>query len=93
MALALRLTHDTCTRILCIVNITLSVDEEILKRARRQAERHGKSVNQLVREYLEILAGKSDPDVDAAEFERLSDLTEGHSRGWRFNREELHERR
>lgn len=79
-------------RILWSVNITLSVDEEVVRRARSQAERLGKSVNQLVREYLEQLAGKSDPEADAAEFERLSQLAKGNSRGWRFNREQIHER-
>ena len=75
------------------MNVTLSVDEEIIQRARRRAEILGTSVNQLVREYLEQLAGKTDPNADAAEFEKLSRLARGDSRGWKFDREELHERR
>jgi hypothetical protein len=75
------------------MNVTLSIEDEIILRARRRAEALGTSVNQLVREYLEQLAGKSDPNEDAAEFERLSNLSNGDSRGWKFNREELHERR
>ena len=75
------------------MNVTLSVDDEVILRARRRAEALGTSVNQLVREYLEQLAGKSDPEKDAAEFERLSRLSKGDSRGWKFNREEIHERR
>lgn len=75
------------------MNVTLSVDDEIILRARRRAEALGTSVNQLVREYLEQLAGKLDPNEDAAEFERLSKLANGDSRRWKFNREELHERR
>jgi hypothetical protein len=75
------------------VNVTLSVDDEVVRQARRHAEALGTSVNQLVREYLEYLAGKTDPQADAAEFERLSRLARGDSRGWKFNREELHERR
>jgi hypothetical protein len=50
-------------------------------------------VNQLGREYLEQLVGKTDPNADAAEFERLSISVQGDSRGWKFSREELHERR
>jgi hypothetical protein len=46
-----------------------------------------------VREYLEQLAGKTDPQADVAEFERLSRAAQGQARGWKFNREELHERR
>ncbi len=75
------------------VNLTLSIDDEIVLEARRRAEALGTSVNQLVREFLEQLAGKTDPNADAAEFERLSRSARGNSRGWKFNREELHQRR
>jgi len=75
------------------VNITLSVDEEVIQRARQRAQALGTSVNQLVREYLELFAGNVDPAADAAEFERLSHLARGNSRGWKFRREDLHERR
>ena len=75
------------------MNVTLSVDDEIIREARCRAEAMGTSVNQLVRQYLEQLAGKTDPKTDAAEFERLSREAHGNSRGWKFNREELHDRR
>ena len=75
------------------MNITLSVDDEVVQKARRRAEQLGTSVNQLVREYLEQLAGKSDPARVADEFERLSRQSPGNSKGWKFNREEAHERR
>lgn len=75
------------------VNITLSIDQEVIEKARRQAEVLGTSVNQLVRDYLEQLAGMSDPVSDAEEFARLSRLANGNSKGWKFNREEIHERR
>ena len=74
------------------MNLTLSIDEETLKRARRSAETMGTSVNQLVREYLEQLGGKPDPVALAKEFTRLSKAAKGNSRGWKFNREEIHER-
>jgi hypothetical protein len=64
-----------------------------MRQARLHAEAIGTSVNQLVRQYLEQLAGKTDPAADAAEFERLSRAARGHSRGWKFNREELHQRK
>jgi len=72
--------------------VTLSVDDEAILRAHRRAEVMGISVNQLLREYLEQLAGTSDPNEDAAEFARLSKLAHGDSRGWKIDREELHER-
>jgi len=75
------------------MNVTLSIDDEVIQEARRRAEAMGTSVNQLVREYLEQLVGKTDPNADAAEFEQLSHTVQGDSRGWKFNREELHERR
>ena len=75
------------------MNITLSIEDEVLQEARRRAEAMGSSVNQIVREYLEQFAGKGDRDARAAEFERLSRLSQGNSRGWKFNRDEVHERR
>lgn len=75
------------------MNLTLSIHEETLKRARKRAEALGTSVNQLVREYLQQLAGSSDLDARMDEFERLSLESKGNSRGWRFNREEIHARR
>lgn len=74
------------------MNVTLSIEDEIIRKARRRAEAMGTSVNQLVREYLEQLAGKTNPNTDGEEFERLSRIARGNSRGWKFNREELHKR-
>jgi hypothetical protein len=74
------------------MKLTISVEDDVILRARRRAESLGTSVNQLLREYLEQFAGKSDLNEDAAEFERLSKLAHGDSRGWTFNREELHVR-
>jgi hypothetical protein len=53
----------------------------------------GTSVNQLVREFVQRLAGHTQPEADAAEFERLWRVAKGNSRGWKFNREQLHERK
>ena len=75
------------------MNITLSINDEVMHKARRRAEALGTSVNQLVRDYLAQLAGKSDPEADAREFVRLSRMAKGNSQGWKFNREEIHERK
>jgi Family of unknown function (DUF6364) len=72
------------------MNITLSVDEQLVERARKRANALGKSLNQLVRDYLQKLAGGDNPEQSIEEFRRLSG--QGHSRGWRFNRNEIHER-
>lgn len=75
------------------MNITLSVPDEIVRNARRNANAMGKSVNQLVREYLERLAGNQDREALISEFRELSAKPLGDSKGWKFNREEIHERR
>ena len=72
------------------MNITLSVDEQVIARARRKAKVLGKSLNELIRDYLQKLAGGDNPERSIKEFEHLSGR--GHSRGWRFNRDEIHER-
>ena len=75
------------------MNVTLSLDDDVVQEARRRAEAMGTSVNQLIREYLEQFAGKSDASADIEEFRRLSRISRGDSKGWKFNREEIHERR
>lgn len=75
------------------MNLTLSVDDDVVQKARRSAKSMGKSVNQLVREYLEQLAGKPDREALVAEFRELSKRPLGDSKGWKFNRDEIHERR
>ena len=75
------------------VNITRSVDDEIIRAARRRADALGTNVNQLVKDYLKELAGDVYSDADAAEFERLSRIPGGRPSGWKLNRDEIHERR
>ena len=72
------------------MNVTLSLDDQLVTRARKKAEALGKSLNQLIRDYLQTLAGGDDPERSIEEFKRLSGR--GHSRGWRFNRDEIHSR-
>lgn len=72
------------------MNVTLSIDEQVVARARKKAKALGKSLNELIRDYLQKLAGGDDPERSIEEFEHLSGR--GHSRGWRFNRDEIHER-
>jgi len=73
-----------------LMNVTLSIDEQLVARARKKADALGKSLNQLIRDYLQKLAGADDPEQSIEEFRKLSGR--GHSRGWRFNRNEIHER-
>ncbi len=72
------------------MDITVSVDEEVLQGASKTAEEMGTSVDQMLRKYLERLARRGDPKADAEEFRRLSMMSNGDSGGWKFNREELY---
>jgi hypothetical protein len=72
------------------MNVTLSLDDRVVERARKRAAALGKSLNQAIRDYLEKLAGNDDPDRSVEEFNRLSG--QGDSRGWRFDRDEIHGR-
>ncbi len=72
------------------MNVTLSINEQLVERARKRAAALGKSLNQLIRDYLETLAGSDDAERSIDEFRRLSGR--GHSRGRRFDRDEIHER-
>jgi len=72
------------------MNVTLSIDEQTVARARKKANALGKSLNQLIRDYLQKIAGDDDPERSIEELERLSGG--GHSQGWRFDRNEIHDR-
>ena len=74
------------------MNLTLSVDERLVKDARQAAEALGKSLNQLIREYLEQLTTRGRSADDIEELRRLTKDGAGRSGDWTFNREELHER-
>lgn len=72
------------------MNITLSVDDQTVEKARRVAQAMNKSLNQLVREYLEQLANRDQVERDIAEFRALSP---SGKRSWKFNREEIYDRK
>ncbi len=72
------------------MNITLSIDEKTAVEARKVANEMGTSLNQLIRDHLELLTKKDQSEGDLEEFVNLSG--QGHSAGWKFDRDELHER-
>ncbi|HET9749767.1 MAG TPA: DUF6364 family protein [Casimicrobiaceae bacterium] len=74
------------------MNLTLALDQAVVERARDVARQQGTSLNQLIREYVESLAGQlSGPEV-LAEFEAMWKHP-GRSGGKRFRREELYDER
>jgi hypothetical protein len=74
------------------MNVTLSLDKVVAEQARKAAQALGKSLNQVVREFLEEFAGSTSAEHDVEEMLRLSKESGGRSRGWVFRRDEIHER-
>lgn len=76
------------------MNITLSVDKQVAQRAREAAQKMGKSLNQVVRDYLEQLAGNDRTQQECDEFvKRCLGGGGGKLNGWKFDREEANARR
>jgi antitoxin component of RelBE/YafQ-DinJ toxin-antitoxin module len=76
--------------------LNLSIDEQIVQRAQEAAERRGMSLDQFVQHCLEAATSAAQPKQSKeewiAEFRRLTEEGQGHSGGWKFNREELYDR-
>ena len=84
-----------------MANLTITVDDEVLKRARIRALERGTSVNAVLGEYLRIFAGGSEAQSRttnalvelARENTRKGGRTRAKARGRRrWTRDELHER-
>ena len=74
------------------MNLTLSVDKQIVQKARKAAESMGTSLNQLIRDFLVEIAGGRSASADIRELMELSSRSDGHSKDWKFDRDEIHER-
>ncbi len=74
------------------MNITLSIDEQVALRAREAAQKMGKSLNQVVRDYLEQLAGSARRGAQWEQFEERCLQSAAKLDGWRFDRDEASER-
>jgi plasmid stability protein len=74
-------------------NLTIAVDEEVLRRARIRALQQGTSVNAVLRELLEAYAGVLDEQARAAaDLLALSKTATSRRGKARWSRDELHER-
>lgn len=74
------------------MNVTLSIDEKLLERAREKLRGAGKTVNQEIRDHLRHLVG-DDEDLER-DLEFLEKTAgQGNSGGLKWNRDELYERR
>ena len=77
-----------------MANVTLSIDEELLRRARMRALELGTTVNALVRAYLESFAGGNPARKAITEFLAIADTVHASSgpEGHTWKREDLHVR-
>lgn len=74
------------------MNLTLSARKELIEKARRSASRQGKSLNQMIREYLETLAGDQQDSSSVRQLFDIMDEGKGALDGRTWSRDELHER-
>ena len=76
-----------------MTNLTITVDEEILRTARIRALEQGSSVNALLREYLESFAGRNAVYERAIQgLDAIAESTQSGSGGRRWTREDLYDR-
>lgn len=77
-----------------MANLTLKVDDDLLRRARIRALEQHTTVNALVRDYLENFAAESPADQAMTEFFALADSARASSgsRGHSWSREDLYDR-
>ena len=76
-----------------MANLTITVDDQLLKRARLRALEQGTSVNALLREYLSRYAGAASAHGEAVEELIQLSKTARAGRGRRsWTRDELHKR-
>jgi plasmid stability protein len=77
-----------------MANLTITIDDEVLRRARLRALQQDTSVNALLRDYLTAFASADSTWQQATdELLRLSTRAKSGRGGRRWTRDELHERR
>lgn len=75
-----------------MANLTLSIDDEVLRRARIRALERGTSVNALIRDYLEFFAGEDDGASAINGFLSIAKRSRAKAGRRIWTRDELHER-
>ena len=75
-------------------NLTLTIDEDLLRAARKLALDRNTSVNQMIREYLTaVVNDASDSKALARRFEELARQSPARIGDAAWTRDEIHERR
>jgi hypothetical protein len=75
------------------MNLTLALDEELVARAREVARKQGTSLNEMVRGYLESVAGRRHASAVLDELKRSWSKHPGRSGGRKIARDEAYEGR
>ena len=75
-----------------MVSITFTVDDQIAQGANAAAQKMGKGLDQLVRDYLEQLANSTQREQEWARFEQSCLTSGGKLNGWKFNHDEANQR-
>ena len=76
-----------------MANLTITIDGDLLKKARQRALENGTSVNAVLRDYLTAYAGDGESRRRAlTEILDLAARVDTGSGGRRWTRDELHER-
>jgi hypothetical protein len=75
----------------CDMNITLSIKDDLLKKARGYAAKHNTTLNALIRDMLEKIVGREDTEKNSKILFDLMDSAKGNSRGKKWSREDLYE--
>ncbi|MEQ8413192.1 MAG: DUF6364 family protein [Imperialibacter sp.] len=72
-------------------NVTLSMPDDLLSKSREYAEKHGTTLNEMIRDYLKKTV-KSDQSDFIKRLELLQQQVQVKTKGERFDRDELYER-
>ena len=72
-------------------NVTIALNERLLRASREYAQRHGTSLNALIRELLDRTVSHPNAQWPDAFLEAVGEA-HGDSRGWKWNRDEIYER-
>lgn len=88
-----RAPQNPCYTDVAVANLTITVDDALLKRARMRALEQGTSVNALLRDYLEAYAGSARQQQDAlADLLGLSAAATSRRGSATWTRDDLHDR-
>lgn len=73
------------------MNITLSADSKLIKKARQYANDHDTTLNKMVRVFLESIVEKPHTKSDVDFFLNSVERIQGNSNGKKWNRDDIYD--